>query len=269
MQQGHVRLGQLEVFVLDEADRMLDMGFLPDVRRIIAQLPRQRQSVFLSATIPKEVAALADTLLRSPVRVTVSPPASTVEKIDQRVFYVERRNKRALLHELLQTAEASRVLVFTRTKRGADNVARQLSQSGIQALAIHGGKSQSNRERALQSFRVGRVRVLVATDLAARGIHVEAISHVINYDMPLEPEGYVHRIGRTGRAGACGTALSLCDDSERVSLRAIERLLGQKISVRVDHAFHRRSGPATGSDGDGSQSAERKGRGAARRCRRG
>jgi ATP-dependent RNA helicase RhlE len=258
MSQGHVRLDQLEVFVLDEADRMMDMGFLPDVKRIISHLPRQRQSLFFSATMPPNIASLAHSLLVNPVRVSVTPPATTVERIEQHIHFVERAHKKALLHKVVSAADCHRALVFTRTKHGADKVARQLGQQGIKVDAIHGNKSQSARERALSRFRTGTLHVLVATDVAARGIDVENISHVINYDLPVDPESYVHRIGRTGRAGASGIALSFCDSGERGALRAIEQLVRQRIPVaggRHDRApattiaaarpFHRPSKPAS------------------------
>ena len=237
MQQGHVRLDQLEVFVLDEADRMLDMGFLPDLKKIIARLPRKRQSLFFSATMPSNISDLAHSLLRDPVRVSVTPPATTVERIEQRVLFVDRGNKKALLHRLLSPGKYERALIFTRTKHGADKVAHELNREGVTADAIHGNKSQSARQRTLSRFRQGTLRVLVATDLASRGIDVDGISHVINYDLPMEPEAYVHRIGRTGRAGADGIALSFCDSSERSNLRAIEKLVRRSIEIETDHPF--------------------------------
>lgn len=253
MNQGHIKLDKLEIFVLDEADRMLDMGFLPDVRRIIAALPKQRQSMFFSATMPDSIVELANGLLTNPVHVEVTPVSSTVEIIDQKVLFVDGGNKPALLREVLQDSATERLLVFTRTKRRADLVAKHLTQGGIRADAIHGNKSQAARERALEKFRGGRIRVLVATDLAARGIDVDGITHVINYDMPMEPESYVHRIGRTGRAGAAGIALSFCDGSERTYLKAIERLTRQVIPVLEDHPFHQASSagsrPAGSSEG--------------------
>jgi ATP-dependent RNA helicase RhlE len=236
MQQGHVRLDQLEIFVLDEADRMLDLGFLPDLRKIIAKLPAKRQSLFFSATLPSSILSLANSLLSNPVQVQVTPPTSTVDRIDQRVMYVDRGNKQTLLNQLLSTTDLQRVLVFTRTKHGADKVVHHLSRGGITTAAIHGNKSQSARERALLQFRRGSLRVLVATDLASRGIDVDGISHVINYDIPTEPETYVHRIGRTARAGATGIALSFCDAGEHGALRAIEKFIRQSIPVDANHS---------------------------------
>ncbi len=243
MNQGHIRLDKLEVFVLDEADRMLDMGFLPDLERIIAKLPKQRHSLFFSATMPPSIASLANNLLRDPVKVEITPPATTVELIQQHVHFVSTKDKRALLGHLLDANQHDRVLVFTRTKHGADKVAKQLTQGGHTAAAIHGNKSQSNRQKTLLEFRKGRLRVLVATDLAARGIDIDGVSHVINYDLPHEPESYVHRIGRTGRAGATGIAVSFCDATERDSLRAIERLVRRQIRVDASHPFHAVHGP--------------------------
>lgn len=260
MNQGHIRLDKLEIFVLDEADRMLDMGFLPDVRRIIAELPKQRQSMFFSATMPDSIVDLAGSLLTNPVRVEVTPVSSTVEIIEQKVLFVDGGNKPALLTTVLQDPATERLLVFTRTKRRADLVAKHLTVNGVRADAIHGNKSQAARERALEKFRCGRIRVLVATDLAARGIDVDGVTHVINYDMPFEPESYVHRIGRTGRAGASGIALSFCDSSERTWLKAIERLIRQSIPVMEDHPYHQASSARPRSGGTGTGGGQSRGR---------
>jgi ATP-dependent RNA helicase RhlE len=215
--------------VLDEADRMLDMGFIHDVRRIMSTLPRERQTLLFSATMPREIEQLARTILRRPEHVAVDPVSSTCEPIAQSVFFVEQRQKLALLVQTLRRPEVDRVLVFTRTKHGANRVASGLESAGIGAAAIHGNKSQSARERALAGFKSGATPVIVATDLASRGLDVKAISHVINYDLPNEPEVYVHRVGRTGRAGASGVALSFCSREERPYLTAIERLTGADI----------------------------------------
>jgi ATP-dependent RNA helicase RhlE len=236
--QGFIRLDRLEVFVLDEADRMLDMGFIHDVRRVIAALPRQRQTLFFSATISPEIAALAGGILTDPVRVGIRPVASTAERIEQRVMFVEKADKRRLLAQVLKDQAIDRVLVFTRTKHGADRVVKQLAQDGVAADAIHGNKSQNARTRALERFRSGAGRVLVATDIAARGIDVDGISHVVNYDLPNVPESYVHRIGRTARAGRSGVAISFCDGEERAYLRAIEALTKVRIPVATDHPWH-------------------------------
>ncbi len=240
MEQGHVQLAGLEVLVLDEADRMLDMGFIQPIRRIIAAVPRVRQTLLLSATMPPEIAKLAAGILKDPARIAVDPVSSTVDRISQRVLFVERGAKPALLRELLRDPAAERVLVFTRTKHGANRVAQQLDRAGVASAAIHGNKSQGARQRALADFKDARVRVLVATDIAARGIDIDGISHVINLDVPNEPESYVHRIGRTARAGAAGIALSLCDTEERPYLRAIERLTGTRLEVVTDHPFGRK-----------------------------
>ncbi len=226
-----VRLDRVEVLVLDEADHMLDLGFIIPIRRIVQQVPGERQTMFFSATMPKEIASLADGMLRDPVRVSVAPVATTAEKVEQRVIFVAQSEKRRALSRLLGQEASGRTLVFTRTKHGADRVVKQLAEDGIDAEAIHGNKSQGQRERALASFRSGRTRVLVATDIAARGIDVTGIDHVINFELPNVPESYVHRIGRTARAGAGGAAISLCDNAERGFLRDIERLIRAKVPV--------------------------------------
>ncbi|MSP61889.1 MAG: DEAD/DEAH box helicase [Myxococcales bacterium] len=234
---------RLEVFVLDEADRMLDMGFLHDVRRVIALLPSKRQTLMFSATMPKDIADLAGAILRDPVRVAVAPPAATVDAVDQSVYHVAHGDKRALLHHLLGDPSITRALIFTRTKHGANKMVESLGKAHIGAQAIHGNKSQSARERALADFKRGATRILVATDIAARGIDIDGITHVINFELPNIPETYVHRIGRTARAGASGHAMSLCEPEEREFLSDIERLIRREIPVVPDHPF-RSTAPA-------------------------
>ena len=244
MKQGRLDLGGIEVFVLDEADRMLDMGFVRDVRRIIAALPANRQSLLFSATMPAEIARLSRDILIDPVHVEVTPRATPVARVEQCVYHVGTQEKRALLASILEDPGLSRVLVFSRTKHRANRIAQQLDQDGVDAEVIHGNKSQGARQRALKQFRAGEVRVLVATDIAARGLDVDGISHVINYELPNEAESYVHRIGRTARAGADGFAFSFCDPAERKYLTAIERLIRSRLTVvgdgpaavAVDHA---------------------------------
>jgi len=233
MNQGFVDLSSVQTFVLDEADRMLDMGFLPDLRRVIAKLPSRRQTLLFSATMPDSIAHLADSILQKPIRVRVAPVKATTELIQQSVIFVPRAEKTRLLAKFLTTHCVSKALVFTRTKHGADRVARQLRRARIEADAIHGDKSQGARQRILADFKEDRIQVLVATDIAARGIDVAGVSHVLNFELPNEPETYVHRIGRTGRAGATGVAISLCDLEERPCLKAIERLPRQTLVV--DH----------------------------------
>jgi ATP-dependent RNA helicase RhlE len=233
MSQGHVSLSHVTFLVLDEADRMFDMGFIKDVRRIVGAVSRQRQTLMFSATMPADVAKLAGEVLRDPVRVEVAPQGRTVERIEQRVYFVNSANKRALLSLLLADSALEKVIVFTRTKRGANRVAEALEGRGVPSEAIHGNKSQNARQRALESFSRGRARVLVATDLAARGIDVQGVTHVINYELPVDAESYVHRIGRTARAGASGVALSFCDGSERGQLKSIERLTNQRIAIEA------------------------------------
>ena len=236
--QGHIRLGKIEIFVLDEADRMLDMGFIHDIQKIIKMLPSKRQSLFFSATMPKEIISLAGTILTNPFQVSVTPESPTVELIDQKVMFVDRNHKIPLLKKIIIEEEAKRVLVFTRTKHMADKVASKLSEGKIQAQAIHGNKGQTARMNALRRFRDGRTPVLVATDIAARGIDVDDITHVFNFEIPEEPGTYVHRIGRTGRAGASGSAISFCEAQERESMRDIEDLIKRPVPVVEDHPFH-------------------------------
>jgi len=231
LRQKRADLSRVEVLVLDEADHMLDLGFIPDVRRIVAAIPRRRQTLLFSATMPAPILGLAESLLVNPVKVYVTPQASTVEAIEQRVHFVEDKSKGEVLADLLRDGDVQRALVFTRTKRGANRVAERLAKRGIPAEAIHGNKSQNARTRALEAFRRGHPRVLVATDVAARGIDVDGITHVINYELPEVPETYVHRIGRTARAGASGVAVSLCASDEREQLRGIEKLIRQRVPV--------------------------------------
>jgi len=227
--QGFIKLDKLDVFVLDEADRMLDMGFIHDVKKVISHLPARRQTLFFSATMPPEVEKLATSLLTNPVTVKVNPVSSTVDKIDQRLYMVDKANKKHLLAKLLRQSDVESALVFTRTKHGADRVVRELSREHIEARAIHGNKSQTARQQALGDFKSGKVRVMVATDIAARGIDIAGLSHVFNYDLPNEPEAYVHRIGRTGRAGHDGIAISFCCIDEMKELKQIEKLIGKTI----------------------------------------
>jgi ATP-dependent RNA helicase RhlE len=231
VQRGNVKLGNVTFLVIDEADRMFDMGFIKDVRRIVASVAKQRHTLMFSATMPPDVARLAGEVLRNPERVEIAPQGRTVEKVDQRVYFVNAASKRALLSHLLADEALERVIVFTRTKRGANRVAEALEDRGVSSEAIHGNKSQNARQKALDNFSRGKARVLVATDLASRGIDVVGVTHVINYELPADAESYVHRIGRTARAGASGIALSFCDSSERGQLKSIERLTNQRIAV--------------------------------------
>ncbi len=237
MNQGYVHLDYLEMFVLDEADRMLDMGFIHDVKKVVKALPKQKQTMLFSATMPPQIAQLVASLLHTPVRIEVAPVSSTAEKIEQFVYFIPKTKKQSLLVHLLNEKKMKRTLVFTRTKHGADRIAKELKKASIHADAIHGNKSQSARQNALTNFKRGKLKVLVATDIAARGIDVDALEHVINFDLPDVPETYVHRIGRTGRAGANGVAISFCDGKEEMSnLKSINKLIGLKIPA-VAHPF--------------------------------
>jgi ATP-dependent RNA helicase RhlE len=249
-----LRLDSVECFVLDEADRMLDMGFINDIRKIVAKLPKERQTLMFSATMPRAISELAAQMLRDPAKVAVTPVAATADRVEQRVIRVDRAAKPALLVELLKSEPIDRVLIFTRTKHGADKVTRRLVQSGIPAEAIHGNKSQGQRERALSAFRDGTVKTLVATDIAARGIDVDGVSHVVNFDLPNVPESYVHRIGRTARAGAEGIAISLCDGEEMPFLRDIEKLIRQSIPM-TDRRTHKDSEPPAAKSAAGRSHA--------------
>ena len=229
LQERTITLAGIEILVLDEADQMLDLGFVLPIRKIVAHVPKQRQNLFFSATMPSEIGKLASEMLNDPLRVSVTPQATTVEKVNQRVLFVEQSRKRALLAELFDDGGFKRVIVFTRTKRGADRVAKGLEQVGVEAASIHGDKSQGQRERALADFKAGKVRALVATDIAARGIDIDAVSHVVQFELPNVPESYVHRIGRTARAGADGSAVAFCSDDERTLLRDIQKVTRQTI----------------------------------------
>ncbi len=240
IQQKHLRLSELEVFVLDEADRMLDMGFIHAIRKIIALLPQKRHNLFFSATMPKDILELSQKLLTNPVKVEVAPASSTAERISQSVLYVDKARKRDLLRHVLENKKLNKVIVFTRTKHGANRVVETLVKNNIRSAAIHGNKSQSARQKALEDFKKGAVRVLVATDIAARGIDIDDVSHVINFELPNISESYVHRIGRTARAGADGEAISFCDQEEKAYVRDIEKLIGQAIPVNPDHPYHSR-----------------------------
>lgn len=238
MSQGFVTLKDIEIFVLDEADRMLDMGFVHDVKRVITKLPQKKQTLFFSATMPAEIQSLASAILLNPQKVEVTPVSSTADTIAQQLFFVEKGNKKSLLAFILQDSSIKSALVFTRTKHGADKVVKDLIKLGIKAEAIHGNKSQNARQRALGNFKDGSTRVLVATDIAARGIDVDELSHVINFELPNIPETYVHRIGRTGRAGLSGTALSFCETEELAYLKDIQQLIGKNIAVNKEHPYH-------------------------------
>lgn len=235
MDQRLVTLAGIDILVVDEADRMLDMGFIRDIRKIVAKLPAKRQTLLFSATMPADIRQLADSILSNPVRVQVAAKSAAADTVEQSVYFVEKRNKPVLLKHFIETAQVTRALVFTRTKHGADKVAKHLSRAGIRAEAIHGDKSQNARQRALLNFKSSKPPVLVATDVAARGLDIDEVSHVVNYDMPNVPETYVHRIGRTGRAGAAGIAVSFCDHDEREHLREIEKLLRKKTTICDDH----------------------------------
>lgn len=243
VQQGFVRLRNIQFFVLDEADRMLDMGFVHDVKKIIAQLPKKKQTLFFSATMPAEIQRLADSILVNPERVEVTPVSSVAENVRQGLYFVDKKDKRSLLLHLLKSKSVSSALVFTRTKHGADKVTQDLKRAGVQAEAIHGNKSQQARQSALSKFKNRHIRVLVATDIAARGIDIEELSHVINFELPNIPETYIHRIGRTGRAGASGIAISFCDREEKEYLRDIQKLIRKTIPVIEDNPFAMNNSP--------------------------
>ena len=238
IEQKALKLDKIEIFVLDEADRMLDMGFIHSIRKILTMLPKKRHNLFFSATMPNDIVKLADSMLVNPVKVEVTPQATTVELIEQSVMYVDRSKKRDLLRTLLQKPEFEKVIVFTRTKHGANRVAEVLMKNKIPTEAIHGNKSQGARQRALENLKTGKARVLIATDIAARGIDIDGITHVINYEVPNISESYVHRIGRTARAGTSGIAISFCDAEEKAFIKDIEKLIGKSISVDTDHPYH-------------------------------
>ncbi len=257
MEQGHIDLRDVEIFVLDEADRMLDMGFLPALKKIIAALPEERQSLFFSATLPPKIRELSRQLLFNPISVDVTPKSTSVKQIEQKVRMVERANKLTSLRTVLTGENVDRAIVFTRTKHGANALAKKLERGGIRTAAIHGNKTQNARQQALEAFRQKQVTVLVATDVAARGIDIDGVTHVINYDMPVEPESYVHRIGRTGRAGAEGIAISFCTTDEHGELRAIERLIGQRLRIENPDDGFDANEPSAATRGGAGKSTRR------------
>ncbi|MBC7743493.1 MAG: DEAD/DEAH box helicase [Flavobacterium sp.] len=240
MNQGFVSLHHVKIFVLDEADRMLDMGFIHDVKKVIAKIPQKRQTLFFSATMPPEIQKLSQSILTNPQKVEVTPAATTAETVEQGIYYVEKSDKKKLLIHILNDKSVKTALVFARTKHGADKIVKDLVKAGVKAEAIHGNKSQNARQNALNNFKSGKIKALVATDIAARGIDIDALAHVINYELPNIPETYVHRIGRTGRAGASGKAFSFCDDEEMDYLKDIQKLIGQIIPVIEDQPYHMR-----------------------------
>ncbi|MBT3754795.1 MAG: DEAD/DEAH box helicase, partial [Candidatus Cloacimonetes bacterium] len=248
MDQGYIRLNDVEYFVLDEADRMLDMGFIHDIRKIIAKLPVKRQSLFFSATMPRKIVDLSHKILRNPTKVEVSPEAPTVEIIQQNLYYTNRASKKDLLFHILRDSKIEHVLLFSRTKHGCDRIVRNLKSQKIKAAAIHGDKTQNNRQKALEQFKAGEIRVLVATDIAARGIDINKLKYVINYDIPNISETYVHRIGRTGRAGEEGSAISICEPEENGYIRDIEKLIKRKITVVENNPFPQTDKPMTASE---------------------
>jgi ATP-dependent RNA helicase RhlE len=266
MSQGYINLKDVEIFVLDEADRMLDMGFVHDVKKVINKLPQKRQTLFFSATMPAEIQSLANAILSNPEKVEVTPVSSTAETINQSLFFVDKNNKKSLLAHLLQDSNIKSALVFTRTKHGADKVVKDLVRIGVKTEAIHGNKSQNARQRALSNFKDGITRVLIATDIAARGIDVDELTHVINYELPNIPETYVHRIGRTGRAGLSGVAFSFCEQEELPYLKDIQKLIGKSVPVDMEHPYHielhlqkiSNNAPAPKNNNNRNQSSEKR-----------
>jgi len=248
MNQGHISLEDVEYFVLDEADRLLDMGFINDIRKIIAELPTQRQSLFFSATLPKDIVELSKKILKNPKKVEVNPVSSTAETVQQYLYYTNKSSKKELLLHILEDEEMDQVLLFSRTKHGADKIARNLKKKQIKAGVIHGNKAQNQRQKALNKFKAGEIRVLVATDIAARGIDIDKLKHVINYDVPNIAETYVHRIGRSGRAGEEGTAISICEPEENAYIKDIEKLIKQKITLVENNPFPQTDKPMTAQE---------------------